>query len=162
LARVCPCCGYEFPESELAKVNHSGNADSTSATVYEGDVATYEVSEVTYKQHKSRAGNETLMVQYHCGHGKYGTIAEWYSPKHTSDWARSKCAKMFKERGNELGAAIETYSWDDLLWHASQLKKPTRITVDHGQEFPRIIRFEWGPQLTQSEATALLEDSIEF
>lgn len=173
LVMQCVDCGHEFPPAEPPKVNHERDVDTYSSTVYSGDICTYDVRGVTYKKHTSRKSkNESLMVSYYCDYGKYGAIAEWLSPKHTSDWARGKAAQFFKDRGNELGAPIESYSWDDLLWHADRLNKPSRITVDHSGEFPRITKYEWGwnepieeekaPPEPKTISELLDGDSIEF
>jgi len=86
-----------------------------------------------------------LRVDYFCGFGKYGNVSEWLSVMpEANEWGRKKAESFFKDRGNALGAPIESYSFEDLLWHAEQLKKPVRVTIDHSGEFPRIKRYEWG------------------
>lgn len=157
----CPCCGYIFPEAELRQVSHASRPDSRSPTVYDpaGDhVVRYEVENVLYKIHKSAAkGTHSLRVDYYCSYGKYGNISQWIAPWSTSDWAQNKAWEFFKERGVDLAPPISGYSHDDLLWHADRLEKPTHITVDHGKEFPEIIRFEWD---REAEPVAKLDDEI--
>lgn len=150
LTKECPACGYQWPEPERPKVAHEYVANGAAATIY-SDVITYDVRWVKYKKHLSKKGNETLMVSYGCDHGKYGNIAEWIM--------KDKLRKFYKERGNEIGP-IEEYSWDDLLWHAESLKQPTKITVDHSKEFPRIIRYEW--PTTEMKIEEYLEDDIPY
>ena len=131
--RECPDCGYQFPEPERPKVAHEYVANDSSRTVY-NEVITYDVWWVKYKHHLSKKGNNTLMVSYGCDHGKYQNVAQWIM--------MDRLQKFYRERGNEIGNPAE-YSWDDLLFHAEQLKQPVKITVDHSKDFPRIIRYEW-------------------
>lgn len=143
MTRQC-ACGYEFPEAELRKVNHSMDADTTTQTTYTGDVMTYQVESVRYSKHTNKKnGNESLRVDYFCAFGKYGNISEWLSCKHENEWARGKAYQFFKDRGVELEHAIESYNWEDLIFEASKLKRPTSITVNHASEFPRIISYGW-------------------
>lgn len=145
-ARECNDCGFQFPEPEQSTVTHSRNEDTTSRTVYTGDICEYDVDEVTYKARKSKSGNPMIVVNYHCGFGKYGTVADFLLPHHESDFVTNKVLKFFKERGKDMAPPLSGYSMDDLLWHCEQLKKPRSITVDHREEFPRIIRYEWGDE----------------
>lgn len=141
--RECADCGFKFPESEIRKVGHGYDGDSHSETVYSGAIEEYEITGVRYLQHKSKAGNQTLRVDYLCAGTKYGAISEWFSPHHENEWARQKCAKFFSDRGHQLGSDTNSYSWDDLLWHCQHLKKPIRITVNHSEKFPRITKYEY-------------------
>lgn len=143
-SKECPDCGYVFPEAETRKVSHSYDADYQSATVYTGDVMTHTVDGVRYSKHLNKKnGNESLKVEYFCNYGKYGSIAEWLSAKHQNEWARGKAYQFFKDRGVTLEKPIEEYEWDDLIFEASKLKKPTTITVNHASEFPRIVSYGW-------------------
>ena len=144
VARECKDCGYVFPEAEVAKVSHAYEADTESA-VLAGDICSYLVNEVLYKEHKGKNGKpNTLRIDYMCNYGKYGSISEWFSiAAEANEWARNKTQAMFKDRGHELASPVENYPIEDLLWHAEQLRKPRKITVDHSGNFPRIIRFEW-------------------
>lgn len=161
LAKDCATCGYVFPEPERPRVDHARNADFTSTTVYDGPVNVYDVTDVVYKRHTGKNGKpDTLRVDYYCGFGTYGNVSEWLSvAPQASDWAKSKATEFFKKRGNELGAPIDTYSWDDLLWHAEQLKKPSRIEVDHSEKFPRVT-FYWWPAEPQKQLE--LDDAINY
>lgn len=145
LAKECSDCGYLFPEAEQAKVSHDYEPDTQSSATLAGDICSYDVSDVLYREHKGKNGKpNTLRIDYVCGYGKYGSISEWYSvAPEASDWAKQKAQNLFKARGHELGSPVDTYSFEDLLWKAEHLKKPTRITVDHAGEFPRIIRCEF-------------------
>lgn len=146
LAKECPDCGYIFPEPERPKVTHNYEPDTASYSATPA-LETFDVHNVTYKKHKSKAGNDTLQISYACSYGKYGNIAEWYSPFHENDWARSKVEALFSSRGHALGSPVNTYSWDDLLFKAEQMKRPTRITVDFKDKFPRIARVDFDEKI---------------
>jgi len=160
----CPDCHYQFPEADERSVSHSSRADTTSDTVYDGPKdERYEVVDVTYKRHKGKAGKpDTLRVEYWCGFGKYGNACEWLSVMpEASQWARDKAKAWFKFRGNEIGDPAE-YTFDDLLWHTEQLRKPTYITIDHSGQYPRVVGFEWPKVATATESLEHLlgEDSL--
>lgn len=133
LTRECPDCGYQWPEPEAPKVNHAYEANTGSAVVWKGDVQTHPVTGVGYKQHRSKKGNDTIRADYYCDHGKYGSISQWM--------VKWRLDKHFKEFGYDLGSPIDSYSWDDLIYHCQQLKIPSHIVVDHSKHFPEVIRF---------------------
>ena len=163
MSKQCPDCGYEFPEAEASKVNHGTEADTRSATVYSGEIEVYDVHGVMYREHKSKAGNTTLRIDYQCAGTKYGSVSEWLSPYHDNEWARGKVEKMFRERGHVLGSPVNTYSMEDLIWHCQQMKVPTRITVSYTEKFPRITKYEFGePEPEMSMDDILGGDSIAF
>lgn len=162
--KECPDCLYQWPEIDPALVNHNLTPNTTDDAVYASasvvpSVLTHEVESVSYSRHKGKNGKpDTLKVSYHCNYGKYGSIAEWWSvAENANEFARQKAEKQFKLRGHELGAPIHTYSWDDLLWHAEQMKCPLRITVEHG-EFNRILSYDYIPKAASIEE--LLGDEI--
>lgn len=130
LSKQCPDCGYEFPEAERPKVDHARKEDTTSKTVYDGEENTYAVNTVTYKHKKSKTGNEVLVVEYWCnGVSKYGSVCDYLLPFHASEWVRGKVHALFRQGGNNLGSPCNTYTMNDLLWHAEQLAAPDRIEV---------------------------------
>lgn len=141
--RECSDCGYAFPEPENSKVDHNHSPDTESKTIYTGETEIYTVTGVSYHEHVSRKkGTTSLRVDYHCpGANKYGAISAYYQPHHSNDWVRGKAHKFFKDHGWDIFGDISAYSMDDLLWHAANLKKPTQIIVNHGKEFPEIIKY---------------------
>jgi ribosomal protein L37E len=159
-AKDCPCCGYVFPEQEKPKVAHSYSANTTGNAIFEEKV-TYDVYDVTYKEHiNKKKGTRSIRVDYFCDYGKYGTISEWLAAWSTSAWARDKSAQFFEKRGYRLGSPIETYSADDLLFHAQKLKQPAQIVVDHSEEFPRIVEYIWEKPEQEKPLGDFLDDEI--
>lgn len=162
-ARVCNDCGYNFPEPETPKVKHNYKPDMTSSAVYEEEAPQwYEVSHVSYKQKKSKKGDEMIVIEYHCDYGKYGTVCDWILPYHEKDFPRAKAESIFKAAGNELGSPIETYSLDDLMWHAGQLKCPKRVNVVMKENFPTIIGRQYEKNQSNLSAEELLQDEIKW
>jgi len=149
-ARQCSDCGYEWPEPEPPKVKHNLTPNMEGSPVYSAAPVWYDVDDVTYKAKKSKNGNEMIVVQYHCNYGKYGTIADFLLPYHANDFVRGKVVSFFAKRGITLPA---TYTMDELLFSAEQLKKPARIQVDHSGEFPKVIGYVW-------ETVKQLDDEI--
>jgi len=147
LTKECPDCGYQWPEIEKPKVVHEYEANSSSRTVH-SDIATYDVFWVKYRHHLSKKGNDTLMVSYGCEHGKYRNVAEWVMKSKVKGWMAA--------RGHILESNIDDCSWDDIVWHAEQCKKPKKITLDVSGEFPRILRYDWGDVVEE------LDDVIPF
>ena len=158
-AKECNVCGYQFPEPERPKIDHSDAPDTRSQAVYTGDICDYDVTDVDYKFKTSKKGSRMIVVSYYCGYGKYGTIADFLLPYHEQGFLRDKVKKFFTERGTAIGDPRELTE-DELLWHAEKLFKPARITVDHREEWPRIINYHWlAPETTIEE---YLDDGIPY
>lgn len=147
-AKECSACGHQFPETERPKIDHADAPDTRNQAVYTGDIVTYDVYNVVCERHKSKtSGNESIRVDYFCDYGKYGNISEWLSVHHTSEFARSKAAKFFVDRGVHITTErLLQISLDDLVLEANRLPKPVQITVDHSEKFPRIISYTWPPK----------------
>lgn len=160
LTRVCPDCAYAFPEPAAPKINHNVNPDTKTSAIYEPKIEELRVTGVRYKEHKSKKGNATLMVEYLCPYAKYGAVRVYLSPHHKSDFARGKAAQFFAKHGNKLGSPIESYSMDDLIYHAASLKKPASISVDYGEEFPRVVGYQYEAALVDNSYE--LDDAIPF
>lgn len=144
-ARQCLDCSHQFPEPEAHKASHNKTADNKSSVYYEGEIETYNVTGVSYREHKSRKkGTISLRVDYHTPGSKYGTVSSYYQPHHANDWVRGKAHKFFKDHGWSAYGDIKEYLMDDLLFHALTLKQPKQIVVDYAKEFPEIVRYEYG------------------
>jgi ribosomal protein S27AE len=164
-AESCTDCGYVFEKREPPKVKHDYEPVGAEALpVYTGSIQFHPVHNVTYKEKKSAKGNPMIVVEYHCDHGKYGTIADFLIPHHESDFVTGRVKKWFKDRGDDIYGSLSEYSLLDLLWRAeNNCKKPSGITVDHSEKFPRIKSYEWGETVKQLSISEVLdEDSIPF
>lgn len=159
-ARQCSDCGYEWPEPETPKINHDRKPDMETTPLHTpGLPVTYVVDDVTYKHKKSKNGNEMIVVNYHCAHGKYGSVADFLLPYHASDFVRGKVRQFFRDRGAMLPTPMPIMN--DLLTIAeTELKKPAKIAVDISGEHPRITRYEWPTANLAIEE--YLQDDIPF
>lgn len=155
-ARECPDCAFQFPEPESPKAAHNKGADTKSDVYYEGEIETYNVTGVSYREHKSKKkGTISLRVDYHCPQAnKYGTVSAYYQPHHANEWVRGKAHKFFKDHGWDAYGGIEAYKMEDLLWHAANLRKPTQIVVDYSKEYPEIIKYVYDTEKSGSGDTA--------
>lgn len=164
--RECKACGYQWPDTDPSMVSHNLTPNTSSDAIYQGKAeepyrVTYDVEGVSYQRHRGKKGKpDTLRIDYACGYGKYGSVSEWLSvAPEASEWARKKAEGVFKSRGHELGAPVETYTFDDLLFHAEHMRKPTRITIEHGGEWPRIVAYDFTVRYENPE-DALGDDQI--
>ncbi len=138
-ATECPDCGYIFPKGETHKANHNQSADTQSNIVFV-PLEEYTVKNMICRTHTSKAGNETLRVDYACN-TRYGAISEWYSPFSNSEYAQGKAHEFFKRGKHPLTSPINSYSMDDLIWHSEQCVAPSKIVVDHNEKFPKIVKY---------------------
>lgn len=166
MARECLDCGFQFPEPESPKVDHARRPDDTSSPYYTGsseaDIMEHAVDYVSYKSRKSKSGNPMIVVEYQCNYGKYGTIAEFLLPFHTSSMIRGKVARFFKDGGYPLEPWPNEYTMEDFIMRAeAYVKCPTQIVVNHRGEFPQIIRKIYGdPAAVKSINEVLDGDEI--
>lgn len=150
----CVGCGFIFPEPEGAKVNHNYNPDTKSKTIYTGEIETYDVNGVAYKEHKSRkTGSISLRIDYYVDGTKYGSISKYLQPHHDKEFVRGKAWQFFKDGGHQLASPIETYSMDDLLWHCQYLKVPNQIVVDYSKPFPEIVKLAYAESRSSDSAS---------
>lgn len=165
-AEECPDCGFIFVKQEPPKPSHAAAPTSTGVDPYYTGTSTsvekYTVSSVTYKRQRSKKGNDMIVVEYHCGYGKYGSIAEFLIPHHESPFMREKFRKFFAARGHEIpyDMALSELDLDQWILEAeSNLKRPTKVRVRLGKEWPEIIGYEWDEPATLEE---LDDDEIPF
>jgi len=169
LDKECPDCGYMWPITEDRKVTHNYSPDMDSDTIYKGGAPddgkqTHQIKEVFYFEHKSKAGNMGLRIDY-VHDGYYGgKTSEYLSTHHENEWLRDKAWKFFDKRGIKLPKQIEEHTIPELIELAQGLKKPTSITTAPQKGNPKyteIVGYGWEPSKT--EVIELdLEDEILF
>lgn len=161
----CPDCAYQFPPPELKKVTHNYDEDSESDLIYKAKAKIYPIKDVIYFSHKSKSGNMTLRVDY-IHEGYYGNkTSEWLSPYSDSDWAKNKAWEFFKARNVWLPRIIESYTIEELIELAQDLKKPLSITVDESEKFPRVKDYSYvesGKSNPKSISEVVLDDYIPY
>lgn len=147
----CPECGYIFEKIQDRLASHDYNANIDGETTFT-KTKKHNVRDVLYREHRSKKGSVSLRVDYVVSGYKYGVISEWLSVYHENDWVRNKAYKFFNERDYLLGSDTKEYTMEHILWHAERLKRPSAITVDHSEKFPRIIHYEWEDKKPESES----------
>lgn len=165
-AEECPDCGFIFIKQEPPKVSHAPIPVTEGHPYYTGSsssIEEYAVTGVGYKRKKSKAGNDMIVVEYHCGYGKYGSVAEFLMPHHDSPFMREKFRKFFAARGHEIPRDMSLLEMDLDQWileAENNLRKPSKIRVKLGGTYPEIIGYEWEEPDVQQELE--LDDEIPF
>lgn len=167
--RICISCGYEFLDAELRKVDHERSPDTKTNVVWSAEDATQEhtVFDVSYSEHIKRGTDKrSLKIDYDTSHG---TISEWIAPWSDNDWAKNKAWEFFRDRGKEIHIDdkddISFYDAKTLLSYCEELKKPSKITVDHGGKYTRIKGYDYGEESGSGDTEgvgALDDDFIPF
>jgi DNA repair protein RadD len=167
-AEECPDCGFIFIKQEPPKVNHASTPVTEGNPYYTGAITSiddYPVTSVVYKRKKSKAGNDMIVVDYQCGYGKYGTVADFLMPHHESPFMRERFRKFFAVRGHEIPYDMSLSEIDLDQWiHEAEnnLKKPSKITIRLEGQYPKIINYEWGEIVAPIPIEEFLDDEIPF
>jgi len=163
--KVCPPCGYIFPEAEATRITHNQNFNSKDDPIYKemaGDSRRgYEIYDVSYRRHKKAGKPDSIKVDYLSTTAKYGSVAEWISPHSDSEWAVQNCWKFFKDRGRELPRLLADMTIDELLIEAEYLKKPIKIIVDETGEWARIKDYIYGEQKSSGSSYSESVNSLD-
>lgn len=107
--RMCPACGFEFPQNDLNIVSKPSDAAVLSTQIVPQD---YNVLSVQYKKHAGKDGKQdSMMVIYNTLSGQ---IREWIFFNHpVGSIPRKKADAWAKERGGWAGSVDEalTINW---------------------------------------------------
>ena len=160
-ARECPDCGFQFPKPETKQASHDDEANMRSSAVYNA-LEKIEITGMRAREHIKRKGDTesvSLRIDYIAPCQKYGAVSKWLSVYHENDWVRNQAYKFFEAGGHKLASDTNSYSMEDLLWHAAKLKVPSHITMDFSKKFPEIkeLHYEEKPP---SPIEELLEDDL--
>lgn len=132
-AVCCVACGTEFPINE--KITKYASTDELIRSD-QPQVETYNVAQVVYSEHISRAsGNTSVKASYYCG---LRTFYEWitvegkgFACKRGRDWFRQRFP------------AEPPASNAEVLAYASQLRAPARIKVWVNKKYPEVLSAEF-------------------
>ncbi len=141
--RICPECGYEFPEPE--KEQHGSQASNEG--ILSGQVidTEYDVRDVFYSVHTKRGTSEdapkTFKVEYQIGF--VDCQAEWLCPEH-SGWARKKFEKWWREHSSDPLPDTAQEAVD--IANAGGVAMTKKITVRKitGEQYDRVVHYEIG------------------
>lgn len=155
--RICPDCGFPFPEPELKIEDTSGSAPVLSTQTI---IEEYQVTSVAYwlhekAKHKDEENKKppTLRVDYYCGYQhKY---SEWVCIQHVG-FARQKAEKWWRARCTApMPATVE-----EAVYVARKFPNPTAIRVRKGGKFDEVVAVifpdtaeQYDPQNEQQPAT---------
>lgn len=129
-ARVCECCGTEFPRH----VRFSNVSSEKDVMVGELPVVTeFRVDRVTYARHVKDGRPDTLKVSYYCG---LRLFQEWVCFEH-SGFALHKAHAWWDER-----CALERPPTTDIaLANVKALRTPASIKVWVNKKYPEIMTY---------------------
>ncbi len=139
--RVCPecftmftadkCeCGYEVPERELAK---NLRAQAADADLMAAAPEVLDVTDISFAQHKSKAGNECIRVSYYTG---FATSVSEYFSNHPFSWSKGY-QRMKQLTGWDFSSWKECY---DVLDQLEVETFPEKIEIIQDGKYSKIKR----------------------
>jgi len=137
--KICPDCGYVFPEPEAAK----HETEASEAGIISGGMedTEYDVRDVYYSVHTKKGADQwtpkTMKIEYRVGFNH--SHCEWVCPEHDG-WARKRFEKWWLERSNDPLPETAEEAVD--IANAGGLAMPITITVRKipGEKYNKIIR----------------------
>lgn len=133
-ARVCTCCGYEFPPSEEPK--HAARA-SDAPILSTNEPVWREVTGRTLRRHDKPGGIPSVRVDYTLG---LGIQKEWVCPGHEG-FAKTKADRWWKSHG---GALPFPASADEFLDRAEELAVTAEIQLRKNGKYWDVVGHQVG------------------
>jgi DNA repair protein RadD len=129
--KVCPDCGYQFPEQEKLLMGASGAPILST----ERKPAKYEVYGAIYSSYQKPGKAPVLKVTYKLLGLK--RIPEWISFESSSAWLDAQAKKWWRQRTTlPYPSTVK-----EALKHKEQLKIPKYIIVDESGKYPKILQY---------------------
>lgn len=132
-ARMCPYCGFEFPEPELNIDDKASNAAVLSTQL---KAETYPVTRVAYYRHQKEGKPDSMRVEYMSGLTK--SFREWVCLEHNGRPREMACF-WWRLRSPHLPPNTIT----DALQRTNELKVPTQIHVKKAGKYHEIVGAEF-------------------
>ena len=132
--RVCPACGYEFPEREKHEAEASKAALLASQVVPEW----MDVDELYYDIHEKNGKPPSLQVTYRIG---MDTVREWVCFEH-GGYARQKAVMWWLARFSNESVPELTIEAHQRLTGQGDVKEPCRINVLQDGRWQRIKGYD--------------------
>lgn len=136
-ARVCTCCGFQFPESDKPKI--SAQADITPI-LSTAEAEWYPVSGQTFNFHEKVGGLPSVRIEYRVGMKVHKT---WICPSH-SGFAKSKSDRWWAQHG---GKRPFPSSVDEFLDRADELLATAEVKLKFGGKYAEIVDFKPGERV---------------
>lgn len=173
-SKECPECGYVMIKDEPPKIAHDLFHDTESQTVFDPDNQRqdFKVVDVTYNKHVSKAGNETIRVDYHIDfYG--GRESEYLAINSENEWAQGRCSGFFEMRGVTYMFPSEREKYglttEDMIKELEGGRKPVGITVRPQKKNPKykeVVNYEWEASTGSGNSTGAgevaIDDEIRF
>lgn len=137
----CSECGYIFLKEDVEReLKHEADADVNSdMSKPHNPEKYYKVNNIVYSHHKSKAGNESLRVEYLSGRF---SVSEYIPFGLKAPWAFKKCHDFIKYRSNMLPETIS-----EALELCESWRKPKMIKVRPQKNNPKYFELvgveEW-------------------
>lgn len=131
-ARVCECCGHEFPN--VIKIQASASLDDVIADDLP-KIVDFAVDRVDYVMHTKLGKPPSMKVTYYCGLRRF---SQWVCFEHDG-YARLKAASWWNERASK--PCPQTVS--EALQRVTEIKVPALIKVWINTEHPEILGYEF-------------------
>lgn len=145
--KVCPECGFVFPEPEAHIQKSASKAelviDMSDIVIPEPEpkkLEVFEVQSMTCTRHKGKRGKpDTMKVLYQCKN--YRLFSTYICIEHPAKgYARKRAEQWWKQHSNS-GRAPN--SIDEALEEAARLNKPYFIQVWTNRDFPEIVGYDF-------------------
>lgn len=135
--KVCPDCGYEFPEQEKLIMN-AQEAAVLSDQVKENKPITYQVFGIFYSKTQKNNNKPVLKVTYKLAGLK--RLPEWVGLESVVPMIRRKAVQWWMSRISSVPVPNDV---DSALEDIKKLRVPTYIDVDESQKYPEIIKYHF-------------------
>jgi len=134
-ARVCPCCGYDFPESEKPK----HRASASDAAILSTDEPWRRVTGRTFREHQAKDPTKpnTVRVDYMLG---FSAQKEWICPGHTG-YPKTKADRYWRLHGGRTPFPKSPTEWLD---RADELKPTAEIKLRSAGKYDDVIDWRAG------------------
>ena len=140
-AKFCENCGVEFEFKEKLKME-AGSADIVKLVLkkpIETKVEWYDVDSVSYAKFKPKHGGVDLVrITYICGWYEFSEIVNIDG----KGYSRNSAKNWIKFRWDI--SSLPPDNVRDLISHSDRLKKPTRIKVESGFKYPKLVDSYFG------------------
>lgn len=128
--KLCPDCGYEFPPSEVPKIEAS--ADAVSPIMSSAMPTWHDVSDVRLYRHVKEGSPLSLRVEYLCGLRVY---RQWACFEHQG-FARAKAHQWWQRMGGRLPYPA---SVEEALTRVAELTLPAQVQIKPSGKYFEVI-----------------------
>lgn len=150
-ARTCPCCGFEFPPSEVVTITaHASDAPilSTEEPIWR------EVTGRTFRRHEKAGGLPSVRVDYSLG---LEIQKEWLCPQHTG-FPKQRADRYWQSHGGQRPFPATV---DEFLSRADELKVTAGIRLKKNGKYWNVEGHQVGADNDNVPAPVAANDNAE-